>query len=78
MEPDARAFLVLIMQTISMTLLWMLVNMTAGIYFNLAFFEGRPSLANVLYYIFFLITFTLLLLYFKKKWKGFKEEDHGV
>lgn len=75
MEPEARAFLLLIVQTISMAMLWMLVNMTAGIYFNLAFFEGSPSLANIIYYIFFLITFTLLILYFKKKWKGFKEAD---
>jgi len=75
MEPEARAFLLLIVQTISMAMLWMLVNMTAGIYFNLAFFEGSPSLLNIVYYIFFLITFTLLILYFKKKWKGFKEID---
>lgn len=75
MEPEARAFLLLIVQTISMAMLWMLVNMTAGIYFNLAFFEGSPSLANIIYYIFFLITFTLLILYFRKKWKGFKEID---
>ena len=75
MEPEARAFLLLIVQTISMAMLWMLVNMTAGIYFNLAFFEGSPSIANIIYYIFFLITFALLILYFKKKWKGFKEDD---
>lgn len=75
MEPEARAFLLLIVQTISMAMLWMLVNMTAGIYFNLAFFEGSPSLANIIYYIFFLITFSLLILYFKKKWKNFKEID---
>lgn len=75
MEPDARAFLLLIVQTISMAMLWMLVNMTAGIYFNLAFFEGSPSVANIVYYIFFLITFVLLITYFRKKWKGFKEVD---
>lgn len=56
-----------------MTLLWMLVNMTAGIYFNLAFFEDRIAIWNIIYYVFFLGTFVLLIIYLRKKWKGFKE-----
>lgn len=73
MEPDVKAFLLLIVQTISMGMLWMLINMTAGIYFNLGFFEGSPSLWNILYYIFFLVSLALLILYLRKKWKGWKE-----
>jgi len=73
MEPDVKAFLLLIVQTISMGMLWLLINMTVGIYFNFAFFEGTPSLGNILYYIFFLISLFLLILYFRKKWKGWKE-----
>jgi len=61
------------MQSVSMVLLWMMVNMTAGIYFDLAFFDGAPSIWNILYYIFFLTTLALLLVYLKRKWKGFKE-----
>jgi len=70
MEPDVKAFLLLIVQTISMGMLWLLINMTVGIYFNFAFFEGTPSLGNILYYIFFLISLFLLILYFRKNWKG--------
>jgi hypothetical protein len=73
MEPEVKAFLVLIIQSLSMVLLWMMVNMTAGIYFNLAFFEDRLSFWNILYYIFLLASFVSLLLYLRKKWKGFKE-----
>lgn len=73
MEPDVRAFLVLVMQSVSMVLLWMLVHMTIGIYYDLAFFEGRISTWNVLYYLFLLGTFFWLITYLKKKWKGFKE-----
>ena len=73
MEPDVKAFLLLIVQTISMGLLWLLINMTAGIYFNFAFFEGSPSIGNIIYYIFFLVSLFLLIIYFRKKWKGWKE-----
>lgn len=73
MEPEVKAFLLLIIQSLSMALLWMMVNMTIGIYFNLAFFEDHISIWNILYYIFFLASLSWLLFYFKRKWKGFKE-----
>ncbi|HMO62296.1 MAG TPA: hypothetical protein PKC39_02600 [Ferruginibacter sp.] len=73
MEPDVKAFLLLIIQTLSMGLLWLLINMTLGIYYNLAFFEETITWKNVLYYIFLLVTLFLLIRYFIKKWKGFKE-----
>ena len=73
MEPEVKAFLLMIVQTLSMSMLWLLINMTAGIYFNLGFFEGTPSIWNILYYIFFLASFILLITYFRKKWKGWKE-----
>jgi hypothetical protein len=73
MEPEVKAFLLMIVQTLSMSMVWLLINMTAGIYFNLGFFEGSPSMWNILYYIFFLVSFILLIMYFRKKWKGWKE-----
>lgn len=73
MEPDIKAFLILVMQSVSIVLLWMLINMTAGIYFNLAFFEGKITVWNIAYYIFLISTFCWLIFHLKKKWKGFKE-----
>jgi membrane associated rhomboid family serine protease len=70
MEPDMKEFLVRIVQTISMGLLWMLLNMTFGIYFGFGFFDDRPSTANYIYYVGFIISLVLLILYFRKKWKG--------
>jgi hypothetical protein len=70
MEPDVREFLVRIMQTISMSVVWLLVNMTLGIYFDFAFFENKPSIGNYIFYVWFIISFILLLRYFHKKWKG--------
>lgn len=73
MEPEVKAFLALIINSLAMALLWMMVNMTAGVYYNLAFFEEQISIWNILYYIFFLTTFVMLVVYLRKKWKGFKE-----
>lgn len=70
MEPDVREFLIRIVQSLSMAMVWLLVNMTLGIYFGLGFFENTPSLWNYIFYVWFLASLVLLILYFRKKWKG--------
>ena len=70
MEPEMSEFLMRIVQTISMGMLWLLVNMTLGIKFDFAFFETHPTIGNYLYYAFFLISLGALIFYFRKKWKG--------
>ena len=70
MEPDVREFLVRIVQSLSMAMVWLLVNMTLGIYFELGFFENTPTLWNYIFYVWFLASLVLLILYFRKKWKG--------
>lgn len=77
MEPEIRAFLVRIANSIAMTLLWMLVNMMAGIRYNLAFFDREPQWYNYLYYVWFLGSLALLLLYLKKKWKHTNIDELG-
>ena len=76
MEPDVREFLVRIMQTISMSIVWLLINMTAGIYYELAFFVDKPTIWNYVYYLFFLVSFGFLLRYFWKKWHGKLDHHH--
>ena len=69
MEDDTRDFLIRIMQTISLVLVWMMVNVFIGIYKGYAFFEDHPNWTNYLFYTFSLISLVLLLLHLKKKWK---------
>ncbi len=69
MEDDTRAFLVRIMQTVSLVMLWMLVNVYIGIYKDYGFFEERPNWTNYLFYAFLIITFILLLRHLRRKWK---------
>ena len=69
-EPDVKIFLTKIITTISMVLLWMLINSSIGIGMNYAFFNDKPTLGNYLFYTWFLITLILLIMYVKKKWKN--------
>jgi hypothetical protein len=69
MEPEVRAFLVKIVKSLSFALLWMMLNMTFGIFFELGFIHSTITLANILYYVFLLGSFAALLWYLLKIWK---------
>jgi hypothetical protein len=68
MEPEVRAFLIRIVQTISIVLLWMLINTVAGIKYNLAFFDDAPAWYNYLYYVCVLLSLGWLIWHLRKKW----------
>ena len=68
MENDTRDFLVKIASSLSMGLLWLVINSTVGIYFGLGFFEGSPSWKNIVFYVWFVGSFVWLVFYYKKKW----------
>ena len=69
MEDDTRGFLIKIVNTVSIVLLWMLINVFIGIYKNYAFFEGSPDWTNYLYYFFFLASLIVLIIHLKRRWK---------
>lgn len=68
-DPDVRKFLLKIATSISMGLLWLLVNSTIGIGLNYGFFEDKPTLANYIFYGWFLGSLVWLIFYFRRKWK---------
>jgi ABC-type glycerol-3-phosphate transport system permease component len=68
MEDDTREFLVLIINTIALVLLWMIANVLVGIYMGYAFFNGSPGWKNIVYYIISAVAFTLLIRRLRKKW----------
>lgn len=68
MEDDTRAFLVLIINTIALILIWMIANVLVGIYMGYAFFEGSPGWKNILYYIVTIITFILIVRRLRRQW----------
>ncbi len=68
MEPDVRAYLVRIVNTISIGLLWMIINTTAGIKFGFAYPENSFTLGNYIFYAWFLISLVALGWYMKRLW----------
>ncbi len=69
MEDETRDFLILILNTIAIVLLWMIANVLVGIYFEFAFFEDKPTWKNIVYYIAFLTSLFFLIRHLRRKWK---------
>lgn len=76
MEPEVKDFLVRIVQSLSMGMLWLLINMSIGIYYGFAFFDERPGTWNFVYYAGFILSLFLLIAYLKRKWKGWQENNY--
>ncbi len=74
MEPEIRAFLQRIALTILGLLLWMSINSTIGIMYNYAFFEGRISIGNIIFYVWLVVSFIALIWFYSKLWKKPPEE----
>ncbi len=68
MEPEARNFLVKIANSLAVSLFWLIANSIIGIAFNYAFFEDKPTLANYIFYAWFIISLAALIFYLKRKW----------
>jgi len=69
MEDDTREFLIKILNTISIVLLWMITCVFFGIFLGYAFFEHSPDWKNILFYILFLLSLFFLARYLLRKWK---------
>jgi hypothetical protein len=70
MEEDSKNFLILIVQTVSSVILWLLINIFIGIYLKYGLFDTTPSMINFGYYCIFLIGCFFLFRYFKKRWQA--------
>jgi len=69
MEPEVRAFLIRVAQSIFVGLAWMAINSTLGIMYDYAFIHDKLSLANILFYIWFVASLGLLLWFYVHLWK---------
>lgn len=68
MEDDARDFLKKVVKTMSAALLWLLINVTVGIYNGWMFFENRPTIGNYIFYVWMVCSLIVMLIYFKRIW----------
>lgn len=69
MEPEVKEFLLKIVKSLSIAVLWMMTNMTLGIFFNFGFIDSTITVFNIVFYVFFLSTLVALVWYLLKLWK---------
>ena len=72
-DPDVKKYLKKLMGSISFGLLWLMAGVTAGIYYELAYSNGKPVIYTILFYAGMLISLLLLIRYLYNTWK--KEKD---
>ena len=69
MEPDAKELLVKVSKSLATGLIWLIVNMTAGIYMGLLFFGDHMTTGNYVFYGFMILSLAALICYQVKLWK---------
>ncbi len=68
MEKDARQLLSRTLRTISLVVLWLLVNSTLGIMMGWFFFYRVPQTGNYIFYAWFLLSGFFLFRYIFRLW----------
>lgn len=69
MEPEMKLFLKKILNSVSVGLIWLLINMTAGLFWGYAHINGKLSTKNIAFYSWMLISLALLIFYLVKVWR---------
>ena len=69
MEPDAQELLVKVSKSLGSGLLWLMINMTMGIYMGWLFFGDHMTTGNYIFYAFMIISLASLIWYNIRVWK---------
>lgn len=69
MEPEVRRFLTIIVQAMSMIVLWMMLVAFFGLKLGYLFPENGWGAANIICAVLVVLSFGWLLYYLVKKWK---------
>jgi predicted membrane channel-forming protein YqfA (hemolysin III family) len=69
-DPKVTGMFKKILNSISFGLIWMIACATAGLYFKLAYVDGKPDAGNIIFYVLMATTLFLLLRYLYKTWKN--------
>jgi peptidoglycan/LPS O-acetylase OafA/YrhL len=75
MEPETKDFLRRVLLSVLLGFIWLCVNMTLGIYYDLLPIYDKPDVWNILFYCFFLGTGVLYGIFLFRTWK--KKFPHG-
>lgn len=76
MEPGIKEFLRRIVATLSLLILWMMINLTLGIKYDYAFIEHKVRWYNIVFYCWFVISLVALIWMCLKIWRKPIENLH--
>jgi hypothetical protein len=69
-DPGVKKFFLKILNSVALVCLWIFAGIMAGIYYELAFFNGQPIINNIIYYIIMTASLLLLIRYLYRTWKN--------
>jgi hypothetical protein len=67
-EPGVKEYLLRIVNTISLGVVWMAVNSTFGIMYDYAFIHEHITKGNIIFYIWFVISLVAFLWWVIRVW----------
>ena len=68
MDPEVAKYFKKILNSLFAMLMWMFINITAGIYMGLAYSDRYPAFVHILFYVWLVVSLTLLLWYYYRVW----------
>ena len=69
MDPQLRVYFIRIVNTLSLVVLWFIINATAGIKYKLAYVEETLTIPNIIFYSWMIGSLILLLWRIYKLWE---------
>jgi hypothetical protein len=68
MDPEVTKYFKKIIKSLFAGLLWLMINIIAGLYYALAYSKNYPGIVHVVFYIWLTGSLIFLLIYFYKLW----------
>ena len=69
MEPGVKEYLLRIINTLSIGLIWLAINSSFGIMYDYAFIHEQVTTGNIIFYIWFVISLTAFLWWVIRLWR---------
>ena len=69
MEPDTKKYLLKVLNSLFVGLLWLSLNVLGGLYLWYGIIEKKLSLYNIFFFVWFLLSLLALLYYYYRTWK---------
>lgn len=68
MDPEVAKYFKKIIRSLFAGLLWLFINITTGIYYELAYSKNYSSFIHILFFVWLAVSLALLLWYLYRVW----------